>query len=478
MQSDNRPRTIRRRRSFSRLHIVEDRSMYRIFGYALLMLILLYGCKESPVGVDMHSLLPTLRVFKPATNDTISYGIHEVIYDVDNTRGIVRYEVVVNDSLATRVQTPPDSARPALFWVVDSSLVSSRKQYYVRAFDVDGNMIRSGTMSNILIGVDISPPAPPKNLTLMRITQSSINLMWEDSSPNEDVFEVWRKQGSDPYQLCMTLPRNAISANDTGLSPSVAYKYKVRAVNQYGFGESNEVSTGTDSTTTVVPAPSALSATALGTRAVELTWTDNSSNELLFIIERRVASGTNYSRIAVVSPNQTSYVDTAGLFGGSSYTYRVAAQGQFRQSAWSNEATVLTMYQDINPPSNLRASYVPSGRRIVLTWSDNSILERETHIERMVDSSGVFVEIGNTGVDIATFVDSTLEIGHTYSYRVRVSTIDNLYSLYSNIATAEVPLASVMPSRQLPAGRATRQTCGRSGYCGEIGSSTLRKFMG
>ena len=269
-------------------------------------------------------------------------------------------------------------------------------------------------MTNILVGENAAPPEAPRNLSLTALSASTVNLLWEDSSSTEDAFEIWRKRGEDPYQSLKTVPKNTISTNDTGLVATVLYKYKVRAVNRYGFRESDEVATNPDSNAGVVAPPSDLRGTALSTSVVELAWTDNAANELTFVVERRITSGTAFTRIAILPPNQTTFVDNAGLFAGTSYTYRVAARGPFGQSPWSNEATVLMLYQDINAPSNLRASFVASPRGVVLTWSDNSVLDMETRIERRTDSSGSFRDIGRTGVDTTMFRDSVVEAGHTH----------------------------------------------------------------
>ena len=77
-----------------------------------------------------------------------------------------------------------------------------------------------------------------------------------------------------------------------------------------------------------------------------------------------------------------------------------------------------------------------------MTWTDNSVLEIETRIERIKDSTGTFGEIGRTGVDTISYVDSTLELGHTYFYRVRVYTADRRFSGYSNIAAVVVPTSA------------------------------------
>jgi Fibronectin type III domain/Divergent InlB B-repeat domain len=56
----------------------------------------------------------------------------------------------------------------------------------------------------------------------------------------------------------------------------------------------------------------------------QLTWSDNSSNEDGFNIERKTGSSGSFSRIATVGANTTSYVNS-GLADNTTYCYRVNA---------------------------------------------------------------------------------------------------------------------------------------------------------
>ncbi len=89
----------------------------------------------------------------------------------------------------------------------------------------------------------------------------------------------------------------------------------------------------------VPAAPSGLTATDSPTQ-VNLTWTDNSSNETGFVIER-AANGGAFQVIATVGPGVTAYAD-ASAWASTSYTYRVGATGSAGNSASSNLATVTT----------------------------------------------------------------------------------------------------------------------------------------
>ncbi len=83
-------------------------------------------------------------------------------------------------------------------------------------------------------------------------------------------------------------------------------------------------------------APSDLSAQADSDSAISLSWTDNSDNESVFVIER---NGEVLPSTA--SANTTSYQDT-GLAGTTTYTYQVKARNTAGDSDRSNGAEATT----------------------------------------------------------------------------------------------------------------------------------------
>jgi hypothetical protein len=90
-------------------------------------------------------------------------------------------------------------------------------------------------------------------------------------------------------------------------------------------------------------APSNLTATAVSTSQINLSWTDNSNNESGFKIERCQGSGcTNFVQIAQVAINTTSYSNT-GLSRNTRYRYRVRAFNATGNSGYSNIATARTL---------------------------------------------------------------------------------------------------------------------------------------
>jgi hypothetical protein len=73
-----------------------------------------------------------------------------------------------------------------------------------------------------------------------------------------------------------------------------------------------------------VNAPTDLTATAVSSTRIDLSWTD-SSNETGYKVERRLTPGGDFSVITTLAANITLYVDNNGLAASTTYSYRVQA---------------------------------------------------------------------------------------------------------------------------------------------------------
>ena len=100
-----------------------------------------------------------------------------------------------------------------------------------------------------------------------------------------------------------------------------------------------------EAATITLNAPSNLTAEAIGSSQIRLTWQDNSTNEAGFGIQRRTG-GASWSLLVWVVRSQTTFID-AGLLPASTYSYRMSAFGDDSAfSAVSNTATATTLYSD------------------------------------------------------------------------------------------------------------------------------------
>jgi len=279
------------------------------------------------------------------------------------------------------------------------------------------------------------PPLAPSGLSASAASASQINLSWTDNSSNETGFKIERKTGAGgTYSEIGTPTANTTTYNDTGLSESTTYYYRVRAYNASGNSSYSDEA----GAVTLPAAPSGLSASAVSASQIDLSWTDNSSGEDFFSIERNIGIVRPYSEIARRGVNTTTYSDT-GLSEFTSYNYRVRAYPMSgNPSTYSNVAGATTIFPAV--PSGLSASAV-SASQINLIWTDNSSIETGFRIERKTGAGGTYSEIGTPTANTTTYNDTGLSESTTYYYRVRAyNTSGN--SSYSDEANATTPASS------------------------------------
>jgi subtilisin family serine protease len=129
----------------------------------------------------------------------------------------------------------------------------------------------AGGASRVAIGtgIAVSPAAPPGALAAVAASVSQINLTWQDTNGNETQSQVERKTGAGgTFAQIATPAANVAAFSDTGLSPSTAYVYRVRACNLVGCSPySNEAT----ATTPSPPGPVALNVTVRGSAAGTVT---------------------------------------------------------------------------------------------------------------------------------------------------------------------------------------------------------------
>jgi formylglycine-generating enzyme required for sulfatase activity len=168
----------------------------------------------------------------------------------------------------------------------------------------------------------------------------------------------------------------------------------------------------------VPAAPSNLQATATSSSQINLSWTDNSSNEDEFKIERKTGANGIWEYLGSVTANVVSCSDT-GLSCETTYYYRVSSNNDKGDSDYSNESNAETQTcPDLLPsaPSYPQASTI-SASEIDFSWTDNSNNEDGFKIERKTGSGGTFTQVGTVGAGLTTYQDSTLTCGTTYYYR-------------------------------------------------------------
>ncbi|GAB3257234.1 fibronectin type III domain-containing protein [Nocardioides dilutus] len=298
---------------------------------------------------------------------------------------------------------------------------------------------------------DTSPPTAPTGLSASA-GPGQVNLTWTASTDNVGVsgYRVERCQGAGCTSFAPVGTPSAAGYSDTGLAPSTTYRYQVRAVDAAGnLSAYSSIATATtpDAADTTAPsAPTALSATAISTTRVDLTWTASTDDVGVtgYRVER--CQGTSCTDFAQVgTPTGTAFTDP-GLAASTEYRFRVrAVDAAGNLSAYSSIATVTTpAAADTtapSPPTALSATAVSSSR-IDLTWtpSTDNVGVAGYRVERCQGTSCTsFAQVGTPSA--ATYSDTGLLPATTYRFRVRAIDAAGNLSAYSSIATATTPAA-------------------------------------
>jgi O-glycosyl hydrolase len=208
--------------------------------------------------------------------------------------------------------------------------------------------VPAGSITTLYAGgpPDITPPAPPTNLTATAVSPSEIDLDWDDNSePDLDGYNVYRgtKSGGPYSQVASDVSSSDYA--DGGLSPSTTYYYVVTAVDvaDNESDDSNQASATTqDPDLTPPAAPTGLSAAAAGSSQIDLDWDDNTEPDLdSYRVYRDDTSGGPYTQIASDVPS-SDYSDT-GLSAATTYYYVVTAvDTSTNESSASDEASATT----------------------------------------------------------------------------------------------------------------------------------------
>ena len=354
------------------------------------------------------------------------------------------------------VERAPDNAGTAGTFVQIASVQVSTPSYVntglaantaywfrVRAFnssDVSGYSNNASATTFVL-------PGTPNNLAGQAISSSRIDLSWVDNASNETSYLLERapdNAGSPgTFAQSASLPAGSTAYSNTGLNANTRYWYRIRAANATDSSAySAQLSI---SSLQGLVAPTSLAAAVISAAQINLSWTDNTTSETAYTVERAPdnagAAGT-YAAIATLAANSTSYSD-ATLTQNTRYWYRVRASNALDISPYSNQVSGTTPLLPPAPPTGLQANG-SSASRVDLSWTDNASTETSYLIEQAPDnagSAGTFSQIGSVGANVVTFSSNGLAPSTRYWYRVRASNAagNSAYSATTSGTTTAAP---------------------------------------
>ena len=312
-------------------------------------------------------------------------------------------------------------------WVADNDSTGASKTGLSTATTYWFKLRAEGTSSDAFdspYGTVVTTTTTPASLAANVVSSSQINLSWTGNSGNSNIqgYTIGYATNSSfsgaVYQYVSG--NGSTSFNHTGLYAGTTYYYKIKAEGTSNSYDSAYTSYITATTTGAAPnAPSGLSASAVSSSQINLSWTDNSSNETGFEINRATDSAFTQNVVWIGNLQGTTYNNT-GLSASTTYYYRVRAEGATQDSAYTSSVNATTNSGGTipNAPSGLSAT-AASSTQVNLSWTDNSSNETGFEIKRATDSAFTqnVVWIGN--IQGTTYANTGLNASTTYYYMVR-----------------------------------------------------------
>ncbi|MCU0981912.1 MAG: fibronectin type III domain-containing protein, partial [Pirellulaceae bacterium] len=238
--------------------------------------------------------------------------------------------------------------------------------------------------------------------------------------------------GTGGWTTVGTVGADTVALNNTGLTQSTKYYYRVIAINSTGESPASAVvNATTPATPTAAPsAPSSPAVTVLSSTSIKVTWRDT-TNELYYRVERSLTGTSGWTQAGTAPTNTLLFTDT-GLTPSTKYYYRVFAVNELGSSAASSVVSGTTQAPPPAAPSNLRTTSI--GRTsVALAWTDNATNESGFKIERSTDGT-TWTQIATTSANVTTYSYTKLSANTTYHFRVRAYNSVNA-SDYSNVIT-------------------------------------------
>jgi chitodextrinase len=254
---------------------------------------------------------------------------------------------------------------------------------------------------------DTTPPTL-SGITAGSVTTSGATVSWTTNEPSDTQVDYGTTLS---YGNSTTLNSSLVTSHSqtlSSLSPDTLYHYRVRSRDAAG---NLAVSSDYTFTTLALPdttapsAPASLTATALSTTEINLTWTASTDTVGVtgYRIERCPGSTcTNFGEIGTTA--STGYTDRS-LSAGTTYRYRVrATDAAGNLSAYSSIVSVATLANpapDTTAPVISGISYSGGNDSRTITWTTNepadSLLRWGTSASSLTQSTS----------------DSTLVFSHT-----------------------------------------------------------------
>ncbi len=267
---------------------------------------------------------------------------------------------------------------------------------------------------------ETTTPDGPSNLVATAINTTQVDLTWTDNTVSETNMVVERCTGSlcSDFAQIDELGANTTSYSDTSAVEDTTYNYRVKAKN--GLNWETPYSNADEATTFAKQPPSDLAVTWVSEVQLDVSWTDNSTDETGFKLDRCLDSAcASVEATHVLAADVTSFAD-ATLTPNTTYYYQVRAY-KTATNPWETPypGPPVPGTTDLLPPGGFTATPINT-TRIDVSWTDRTATETAMILERCEGVGCVnYLEIQQLPADSTSYSDIDVAENTTYNYRIK-----------------------------------------------------------
>ncbi|MCK5559939.1 MAG: hypothetical protein KAJ51_05075, partial [Thermoplasmata archaeon] len=307
---------------------------------------------------------------------------------------------------------------------MDSGLIMRTYYYVVTALDeVPNESDFSNEVNETAVSVvEKTWISAPKNLSVVVIeTGNTLNVSWNEClEEGLHHYLLYRSTGNQPFIWLANISKGTEYFMDTNLIDSITYSYIVSAIaNSMSESLPSEVVSGIPRDTVAPLKPVGLKATLFynGT-TINISWEPNNDSDLEGYIIYFCTEGINFTWLVNVSKN-SNYYHHAGLSQGT-YYYNISAVDEVPNESPLSKVVNCTTSDILPPatPTGLKVTLIEGENALNINWNANPEPDLHHYALYKSEDNGTFTWIANISAGTNYYIDTDVEPGRTYYYKI------------------------------------------------------------